>query len=146
MTEYVTFGKENMRGNNLKIDINKDFLKEYKSNLYKGFSGSELMYLIGGLSISAVMVVLAMKVFNMQPVFAVYISVPLAAPVMWSGIYRFQDYLKPQDYLREKQYTQDSDRLHYETDEADVTKYFTMHHEEKRQPVSILNIIRKKVA
>lgn len=64
-----------MRGNNLKIDINKDFLKEYKSNLYKGFSGSELMYLIGGLSISAVMVVLAMKVFNMQPVFAVYISV-----------------------------------------------------------------------
>lgn len=135
-----------MRGNSLKIDINKDFMKEYKSNLYKGFSGSELVYLIGGLSISAVMVVLAMKVFNMQPVFAVYMSVPLATPVMFAGIYKFQDYLKPQDYLREKQYTENSARLHFETDEPDVTKYFSMHHKEKRQQLSILNIIRKKVA
>ena len=133
MTDFVTFGKENMRGKNLKIDINKDFLKEYKDNFYKGFSISELVHIIAGLAVSAVIMLINVKLFGMQLVSAVYISVPFAAPVILTGIYRYQEYLKPKDYLCERQYTEASDRLHFETTEPD-SRYFSMYHETgKRQ-------------
>ena len=74
MAKSVTFGKENMRGNNLKIDINKDFLKEYKDNFYKGFSVSELVHIIAGLGVSAIIMLIMTKFLGMQIVSAVYIS------------------------------------------------------------------------
>ena len=42
-----------MGGNNLKIDINKDFLKEYKDNFFKGFSVSEVIHLVAALGVAA---------------------------------------------------------------------------------------------
>ena len=51
-------GKEIMRGNNLKIDINKDFLKEYKNDFYKGFSVTDIVHILAGLSVSAVVMLI----------------------------------------------------------------------------------------
>ena len=122
-----------MRGNNLKIDINKDFLKEYKDNFYKGFSVSELVHIIAWLGVSAIIMLIMTKFLGMQIVSAVYISVPFAAPVILTGIYRYQEYLKPKDYLYERQYTEASGRMHFETTEPD-SRYFSMYHvTDKRQ-------------
>jgi hypothetical protein len=136
-----------MRGNNLKIDINKDFLKEYKDNFYKGFSVTELVHIIAGLCVSAVIMFICVKIFQIDIVMSVYISVPFAAPVILAGIYRYQEYMKPKDYLFEKQYTQASERIHYETDEPDSDRFFTMHHCEKKEGNinNKINLMRKKV-
>ena len=63
-----------MGGNNLKIDINKDFLKEYKNDFYKGFSVTDIVHIIAGLSVSAVIMTIAVMLFKIDVVFAVYIS------------------------------------------------------------------------
>ena len=131
----------NMGGNNLKIDINKDFLKEYKDNFFKGFSVSEVIHL----GVAALIMYVAVRYLHIDIVAAVYISVPFIIPIVFSGIYMYQDYLKPKDYMLERQYTLASERLHYETEEADVTKYFTMYHKPAYKKNTITDTLRKKV-
>ena len=136
-----------MGGNNLKIDINKDFLKEYKNDFYKGFSVTDIVHILAGLSVSAVIMTIAVMLFKIDVVFAVYISVPFAALFILAGIYKYQEYLSPKEYVLERQYTQSISRIHYETDEPDVSRYFTMHHSVQKHGSmnSVLEIIRKKV-
>lgn len=134
-----------MGGNNLKIDINKDFLKEYKDNFFKGFSVSEVIHLVAALGVAALIMFVAVRYFRIDIVAAVYISVPFVIPIVFSGIYKYQDYLKPTDYMLERQYTLASERLHYETEEADGTKYFTMYHKPAYKKNTIIDTLRKKV-
>lgn len=139
-----------MRGNKLKIDINKDFLKEYKNDFYKGFSVTDIVHIIAGLSVSAVVMLITVMLFHIDVVFAVYVSVPFAAPLILAGIYKYQEYLSPKEYVQERQYTQNISRVHYETDEPDTTRYFTMYHNststQKQWRVNdITKILRKKV-
>lgn len=135
----------NMGENNLKIDINKDFLKEYKDNFFKGFSVSEVIHLVVALGVAALIMYVAVRYLHIDIVVAVYISVPFIIPIVFSGIYMYQDYLKPKDYMLERQYTLASERLHYETEEADVTKYFTMYHKPAYKKNTIIDTLRKKV-
>lgn len=135
----------NMGGNNLKIDINKDFLKEYKDNFFKGFSVSEVIHLVAALGVAALIMFAAVRYLHIDIVAAVYISVPFVIPIVFSGIYKYQDYLKPKDYMLERQYTLASESLHYETEEADVTKYFTMYHKPAYKKNTITDTLRKKV-
>ena len=135
----------NMGGNNLKIDINKDFLKEYKDNFFKGFSVSEVIHLVVALGVAALIMYVAVRYLHIDIEVAVYISVPFIIPIVFSGIYMYQDYLKPKDYMLERQYTLASERLHYETEEADVTKYFTMYHKPAYKKNTIIDTLRKKV-
>lgn len=135
----------NMGGNNLKIDINKDFLKEYKDNFFKGFSVSEVIHLAMALGVAALIMYVAVRYLYIDIVAAVYISVPFIIPIVFSGIYMYQDYLKPKDYMLERRYTLTSERLHYETEEADVTKYFTMYHKPAYKKNTIIDTLRKKV-
>lgn len=135
----------NMGGNNLKIDINKDFLKEYKDNFFKGFSVSEVIHLVVALGVAALIMYVAVRYLHIDIVVAVYISVPFIIPIVFSGIYMYQDYLKPKDYMLERQYTLASERLHYETEEVDVTKYFTMYHKPAYKKNTIIDTLRKKV-
>ena len=86
-----------MRGNNLKIDINKDFLKEYKNDFYKGFSVTDIVHILAGLSVSAVVMLITVMLFHIDVVFAVYVSVPFAAPLILAGIYKYQVYLSPRN-------------------------------------------------
>ena len=74
-----------MGGNNLKIDINKDFLKEYKDNFFKGFSVSEVIHLVAALGVAALIMFVAVRYFRIDIVAAVYISVPFVIPIVFSG-------------------------------------------------------------
>lgn len=136
-----------MRGNNLKIDINKDFLKEYKDNFYKGFSVSELVHIIAGAGCAGIIMYIATALFHIPVVISVYMSVPFVFPVIFLGIYKYQEYLKPKELLVERRYTQVSSMLHYETDEPDMTHYFTMHRDIRvnKHDYDVFNILREKV-
>ena len=135
-----------MGGNNLKIDINKDFLKEYKDNFFKGFSVSEVIHLVAALGVAALIMFVVVRYLHIDIVAAVYISVPFVIPIVFSGIYKYQDYLKPKDYMLERQYTLVSGSLHYGTEEADVIKYFTMYHNKPAyKKNTIIDTLRKKV-
>ncbi|MFQ7024636.1 MAG: hypothetical protein ACLRRQ_09655 [Lachnospira pectinoschiza] len=64
-----------MGGNNLKIDINKDFLKEYKDNFFKGFSVSEVIHLVVALGVAALIMYVAVRYLHIDIVVrCVYIS------------------------------------------------------------------------
>ena len=56
----------NMAGNNLKIDINKDFLKEYKDNFFKGFSVSEVIHLVVVLGVAALIMYVAVRYLHID--------------------------------------------------------------------------------
>lgn len=131
----------NMGGNNLKIDINKDFLKEYKDNFFKGFSVSEVIHLVAALGVAALIMFVVVRYFHIDIVAAVYISVPFIIPIVFSGIYKYQDYLKPKDYMLERQYTLASERLHYETEEAENAVDYLC----KLYKITISNETRKKI-
>ena len=97
------------------------------------------------LGVAALIMYVAVRYLHIDIVAAVYISVPFIIPIVFSGIYMYQDYLKPKDYMLERQYTLASERLHYETEEADVTKYFTMYHKPAYKKNTITDTLRKKV-
>ena len=56
-----------MGGNNLKIDINKDFLKEYKDNFFKGFSVSEVIHLVTALGVAALIMLSGIFILILWP-------------------------------------------------------------------------------
>lgn len=75
----------NMGGNNLKIDINKDFLKEYKDNFFKGFSVSEVIHLVVALGVAALIMYVAVRYLHIDIVVAVYISSAVIIPIVFQG-------------------------------------------------------------
>ena len=95
----------------MKIRINKDFLKAYKEDAWKGFSGKELASLLFAAGMAIAFVVLLHRAAGVSPAAAVYAAVPISAPLVILGFYRYQGYLAPQRLLREILYTVSCRRL-----------------------------------
>ncbi|MDD6667750.1 MAG: PrgI family protein [Lachnospiraceae bacterium] len=109
------------------IQINKDFLTEYKDDVWKGFNARELISIITGGATAFGVVILLYYFTKMNPATLVYFAVPFAIPAVGIGFYRFQGYLSLTDLLKEMMYTWYTKELHSESEE-DVpgTTIFTM--------------------
>ncbi len=97
------------------VDINKDFLTEYKDDLWKGFSGRELGTIIVAGGVAAGIVALISGFSGMKPSDAVYIALPAAFPILLLGFFRYQGYLYPIELLKEIAFTQRTRHLHFES-------------------------------
>ena len=102
----------------MKIRVNKDFLREYKDDAWKGFSGKEVASLLLAVGAAIAFVFLLHIGFGVSPAVAVYFSVPAASPIILLGFYRYQGYLSPVRLLQEIFYTYGMKELPYAAEEA----------------------------
>lgn len=102
----------------MKVNINKDFLTEYKDDVWKGFSMKELITLIIAACVAGGVICLLHFRFGIDPATAVYGGVPVAIPIILLGFFKYQGYLNPIDYIREIMFTGKIRLLTYETAES----------------------------
>lgn len=110
------------------VDINKDFLTEYKDDFWKGFSGSEVCALALGAGVGLAVTYFVVRYTGMNPSDAVYIGIPAAVPIILLGFYKYQGYLPPFALISEIFYSHRTQHLHFETAETDMvgTRVFFM--------------------
>ncbi len=83
------------------FNINKDFLTEYKDDMYKGLSAREVLSVVSGAAVAGVVGVTAWRYFGIAPDTAVYIGMPFAAPFVILPNLRFQGYMTVWDLMKE---------------------------------------------
>lgn len=101
------------------VDINKDFLTEYKDDFWKGFSAPEVACIALGSAVGIAVTALVVYYTGMRPSDAVYIGIPAAAPIIFLGFYKYQGYLSPVGLLKEIAFTQRTRHMHFESAETD---------------------------
>ena len=116
----------------MQIKINKDFLTEYKDDAWKGFTAQEIFSIVTGAGVAFMVIILLYFFAGISPAAAVYIGVPVAAPVIFSGFYRYQGYLSPKQLFVEIRYTRKATGLFYDTGEGkEIRRIFCMHQNQK---------------
>lgn len=100
------------------IELNKDFLKEYKDNAWKGFSTKELISIAGAGAVTVIVDVLLYKVANIDIATGVYIALPVAFPVLLIGFFKFQGFLSVPELLKEALYYTKTKELLYDSHEG----------------------------
>ena len=85
----------------MRVTINKDFLTEYKDDFWKGFSASETLAIVGGMS-TGVFISVLLHITIGIPVSALAYLVPfIAAPFIFAEFFQYQECLKPIRLLNE---------------------------------------------
>ncbi len=102
----------------MKIRVNKDFLREYKDDAWKGFSGKEVASLLLAAGTAIALVFCCISGVELRRRLAVYLAVPAAAPIILLGFYRYQGYLPPVRLLQEIFYTYGTKELPYAAEES----------------------------
>lgn len=99
----------------MNIEINKDFLTEYKDEFWKGFSAKEVATIAaaGGVAVGVVLF-LNLK-FGVRPSEAVYAAIPFTLPILLGGFYKYQGYLSFGKLIEEIRYTRRCKELHFES-------------------------------
>lgn len=128
----------------MNIQINKDFLTEYRNDFWKGFSPSELVYLGIGGAIALCTTVTLHFCFGISPSNAIYVSVPLASPVVITGFYKYQGYMSVRRWIDEMIYTYRCRTLSYESLEEKVNVHKFEMYRNFRKRGSVGNGIRVK--
>lgn len=97
----------------MQIKVNKDFLHEYKNELWKGFTLPEIASMAIGLSCDGLVVFLCWKFFHMSPANAVYLGMPGMIPALFIGFVRFQDNANLLEYAKAMYDTYQCRALHF---------------------------------
>ena len=95
------------------IRNNKDFLKEYKDDAWKGFSTRELLCIIGAAAIGITVDALLHFYAGISLAMGVYIALPLAVPLILIGFYKYQGFLTVGRFLKEWMYEISTSRVDY---------------------------------
>ncbi len=72
----------------MNIPINKDFERDYKDSAWKGYSLKELKYLVSGVAVAVLAVLFFWLKLGIPVTAAIYIGVPVGAPVIFAGFIR----------------------------------------------------------
>lgn len=103
-------------GEKMQIETKKDIEEEFKDELYKGFSTSEVLA-IGGAAITAVLLVAVLWKYVHVPLeVGAYICIPLILPILAMGFVKIQG-LSPWRYLCAAMKTYRNPILYYDAGE-----------------------------
>ena len=95
------------------IRNNKDFLKEYKDDAWKGFSTRELLCMIGAAATGITVDALLHFYAGISLATGVYIALPMAVPFILFGFYKYQGHLTAGRFLKEWLYEIRTARVDY---------------------------------
>ena len=102
----------------MNIEINKDFLKEYKDDAWKGFSARELLSVVGAGAVGITVDILLHFYGGFSIAGGVYIALPFALPFILWGFYKYQGYLPIGRFIKEILYCRKTAVVLYDSDEA----------------------------
>ena len=113
----------------MKIDVNKDFETQFKSESWKGFSSGEVV--CGGiaLGLAAIVVLSIWHVTGLPINVCVYFGIPIMIPVVVLGLLKYQGHTML-DTAKELLYFMKTRELGTEMEELDKThrRIFSMQH------------------
>lgn len=113
----------------MKIDLNKDFETQFKSESWKGFSSGEVV--CGGiaLGLAAIVVLSIWHVTGLPINVCVYFGIPIMIPVVVLGLLKYQGHTLL-DTAKELLYFMKTRELGTEMEELDKThrRIFSMQH------------------
>ncbi len=109
----------------MKLVINKDFTKEYKNDAWRGFTITELLSILCGLAIMVISMYGLNQWTGIPLATCVYASVPVAAPVVAVGFFKYQE-MNGLRALMEIWYSKKTARLTCEIGEYPGGKVFRM--------------------
>ena len=89
----------------MNIPINKDFEHDYRETVYKGFTLHEAKYVLAGLVLIVSVCLFLWRYIGISPVLAVYISVPVGAPIMIAGFWQSKNGLTLREHLAAEGYS-----------------------------------------
>lgn len=104
----------------MNIPINKDINEEYKSDLWKGFTGRQLLFISIALCCGTGMILLCYGVIHIPITYAVYLGMPVCIPIIMAGFWHFQgltfcEFLKVRREVKKNSlYTYQSTENHYD--------------------------------
>lgn len=99
----------------MNIEINKDFLTEYKDEFWKGFSAKEVFTIVSAGAVAAGVVIFLNFKFGVRPSEAVYAAIPFTIPILLAGFYKYQGYMPFKKLLEEISYSRKCRELHFES-------------------------------
>ncbi|MCR4781805.1 MAG: PrgI family protein [Lachnospiraceae bacterium] len=94
-----------------KIRINKDFVSEYKNNVYKGFNVRELITIACGLPVGVIVGYFLYKKVGLDIQVSTYAGVACVVPIAYIGMYKFQGYLELISLFKEMIYQKKTKEL-----------------------------------
>lgn len=100
----------------MNININKDFIKEYKDDFMRGFSLKECACIVTAFTFAAGAVFAIWKLTDLQIHICVYIAVPLMVPILAIGFYQYQG-MSILQLLKEMYYSRKTSCLTFEAEE-----------------------------
>lgn len=109
----------------MRLVINKDFVKEYTNDVWRGFTLRQLISLLCGLGVMLGCMYVLNKWTGIPAATCVYIAVPAAVPVLLLGFWTYQD-MSVLTLLREIWYSKKTAHLAYEAQEFPEAKIFTL--------------------
>lgn len=106
--------------------MNKDFEQEFRSTVWKGLGGRELLF--GGLALTAAILsaVVIWLAAGIPASLCIYLSIPVMVPFLLLGFYRYQG-AGAGELVRELRYLHATRKLPYEAEErTGKERIFTM--------------------
>ena len=99
----------------LTIPVNPDFLREYKTDVWKGLSLRELSGFIAGVLASGILFAVFWRGFRIPPRPAVFLSLPFMVPAVFWGFFYYQGYLTAGQLFRAMLFRRKTHVLTYAT-------------------------------
>lgn len=97
----------------MNIPINKDFEKDYKSSVWKGFSLHELISVVLGVFAAVLFCLFFWLGLGIPVIVSIYIGIPFGFPIILSGFWKTKNGLKPKDYYAAVKYRKATAMLPY---------------------------------
>lgn len=118
----------------MNININKDFVKEYKDDFMRGFSLKESVCIASAFTFAAGVVFAIWKLTDLDPQICVYIAVPLMVPILAIGFYQYQG-MSILELLREMYYSRKTSCLTFEAEEMTNDDHYVFESDFKERQV-----------
>ena len=123
----------------MNININRDFLHDYKDNAWRGFSAKELLSITIGVGIGISLAFIVYNVAHIPMAACVYVAIPAAFPVILIGFYKYQGDMNIMELLKAIRFTKKCGILLFEGDDFEDQEVFFM-----RYPPEPKRKIRKR--
>lgn len=104
----------------MRIDINKNFEKEYKPNVWRGFSGRETATIAVSAGIAIALIALFWGKLHWEPMLAGYVAVFGVAPVILLGFWRSRTGLSLIEKIKASLYVDNTAKLKWESEEYEM--------------------------
>ena len=110
----------------MKININKDFLKEYKNDFWKGFSMTDIVHIAEGFICAGAVVAVLVLGFKIPLTIAILriTAQPLETITRKDANKLRKTYARIEELVKEYMYTGNTKRLLYESEEIEPDRKF----------------------